>query len=92
MRSRVRFLADSALLVMTLVTGGPVLYLTAPRDRTCPVVHPAGCHACSANAPQSVVAARDAELVRLEAIEIVSCEEIGLLSRERRLNQPPVSK
>jgi hypothetical protein len=72
MRSWIRFVTDSALLVMTMVTGGLVLYLAAPRARPCPVVHPAGCHACSANAPPAVVAARDAELARIEAIEIQS--------------------
>jgi hypothetical protein len=75
MKSWIRFMEDSALLVMTLVTVGLVLYLATPPARLWPVVHPAGCHACSGNAPASVIAAHDAELVRIGAIESPSDDQ-----------------
>jgi hypothetical protein len=70
MTSWIRFLADYAVLVMTLVTGAFVLFLAAPRARPRAVHHPVACHACSANAPPAIVAARDAYLVGVGAIEI----------------------
>jgi hypothetical protein len=70
MTSWIRLLADYALLVMTLITGALLLFLAAPRARPCPVRHPVACHGCSANAPPSVLADRDAYLVRIGAIEI----------------------
>jgi hypothetical protein len=74
MRSCIRLLVDHALLVITLVSGGLVLYLAAPRSRLRPVVHPVACHACSANAPPAVVAASDAYLTGIGAIEMEAQE------------------
>jgi len=74
MMSWIRFLADSALLVTTLVTGVLVLYLAAPRARPRPVLHPVACHGCSGNAPPAVVAASDVYLARSGAIEIEGAE------------------
>ena len=74
MMSRTRRLAESALPVMTLIAGGLVLYLAAPRERMCPVYHPVACHACSASAPAAVLEARDAHLARIGALEIVTDE------------------
>jgi hypothetical protein len=74
MMSRFRSLADSALLVTTLIAGGLVLYLAAPRAPVRPVRHPAACHACSASAPAAVLEARNAHLARIGAIEIVTDE------------------
>jgi hypothetical protein len=76
MTSWIRFWFDSALLVMTLVAGGLVLYLAAPRARMRPVLHPVACHGWSANAPLAVIAARDAHLARSGAFEIETCEEL----------------
>jgi hypothetical protein len=70
MTSWIRFLVDYALLVMTLIAGGLVLFFTAPQPLPRPVRHPVGCHGCSANAPPAVAAARDAHLVRIGAIEV----------------------
>jgi hypothetical protein len=64
-----RFLAHPALLVMTAITGGLVLYLAAPRSRPALVLHPAGCQACSANALPAAIAARDAYLIAIRAID-----------------------
>jgi len=55
---------------MTLVTGALVLFLAAPPARPRPVLHPVACHACTANAPPEVVAARDAYLARIGAFEM----------------------
>jgi hypothetical protein len=74
MMSWIRFLADSALLVMALIAGSLVLYLVAPRTRLTPVVHPAACYGCSASAPPAAVAASDAYLARIGAIELESYE------------------
>jgi hypothetical protein len=74
MTSWIRFLNDHGLLVMTLVTGGLVLFFAAPRARPHAVLHPVACHACSANAPPAVAAARDAYLVEIGAIEIETHE------------------
>jgi hypothetical protein len=74
MMSWFRSLANSALLVMTLVAGGLVLYLAAPQARIRPVLHPVACHGCSGNAPPAVVATHDAELAGIGAIEIVTDE------------------
>ena len=74
MTSWIRLLADYALLVMTLIAGGLVLYLAAPRARMRPVLHPVACHACSASAPAAVREARDAHLVRIGALEIETDE------------------
>jgi hypothetical protein len=74
MMSRFRSLADSALLVTTLIAGGLVLYLAAPPARMRPVHHPVACPACSANAPAAVLEARNAYLARIGAIEIVTDE------------------
>jgi hypothetical protein len=74
MMSWFRFLADSALLVTTLIAGGLVLYFAAPRTRMRPVHHPVACHACSASAPAAVLEDRDAHLARIGALEIVTDE------------------
>jgi hypothetical protein len=74
MTSWIRFLADSALLVITLIAGGLVLFFAAPRPRLRPVLHPVACHACSASAPSAVAAARDAYLIGTGAIEIETQE------------------
>jgi hypothetical protein len=74
MTSWIRFLADSALLVMALIAGGVVLFLAAPRPPLRPVHHPVACHACSASAPPAVAAARDAYLVGTGALEIETQE------------------
>jgi hypothetical protein len=74
MMSRFRSLADSALLVTTLIAGGLVLYLAAPRAPMRPVHHPVACHACSASAPAAVLEARNAHLARIGALEIVTDE------------------
>ena len=74
MMSRFRSLADSALLAATLIAGGLVLYLAAPRERMRPVHHPVACHACSASAPAAVLEARNAHLARIGALEIVTDE------------------
>jgi hypothetical protein len=74
MMSWIRSLANSALLVMTLVAGGLVLYLAAPRARMRPVHHPVACHACSASAPAAELDARNAHLARIGALEIVTDE------------------
>jgi hypothetical protein len=74
MMYRIRYLAESAPLAMTLVAAGLVLYLAAPRPQMRPILHPVGCHACSCVAPPEVVAAKDAELVRIGAIEIETDE------------------
>jgi hypothetical protein len=76
MTSWIRFLADSALLVLTLVAGCLMLYLAAPRPRIRPVLHPVACHACSASASPAIVAARDAQLARIGALEIETCESM----------------
>ena len=72
MMSWLRFLANSALLVTTLIAGCLVLYLAAPRARMRPVHHPVACHACTASAPAAVLEARNAHLARIGALEIVS--------------------
>ena len=72
MMSWLRFPANSALLVTTLIAGCLVLNLTAPRARMRPVHHPVACHACSASAPAAVLEARDAHLARIGALEIVT--------------------
>ena len=72
MMSWFRSLADSALLVMTLIAAGLVLYLAAPRERMRPVHHPVACHACTASAPAAVLEARNAYLARIGALEIVT--------------------
>ena len=74
MMSWLRFLANSALLVPTLIAGCLVSYLAAPRARMRPVHHPVACHACSASAPAAVLEARDAHLARIGALEIVTDE------------------
>ena len=74
MRSCLRLLVDPAFLVMTLVTGGVALYLAIPRSRPRPVLHPVGCHAYSANAPPAIVAATDAYLARIGAMEMEAQE------------------
>jgi hypothetical protein len=74
MMSWIRSLADSALLVMPLVTGVVIVLFAAPRARPRPVPHPVACHACSANAPPAVVAARDAYLARIGALDIETRE------------------
>ena len=70
MMSWFRSLADSALLVMTLIAAGLVLYLAAPRERMRPVHHSVACHACAANAPAAVLEARDVHPARIGALEI----------------------
>ena len=72
MMSRLWSLANSALLVTTLIAGCLVLYLAAPRERMRPVHHPVACHACTASAPAAVLEARDAHLARIGALEIVT--------------------
>ena len=72
MMSRFRSLADSALQAATLIAGGLVLYLAAPRERMRPVHHPVACHACSASAPAAVLEALNAHLARIGALEIVT--------------------
>ena len=76
MMSRIRRLAESALPVMTLIAGGLVLYLAAPRARMRPVLHRAACHACSASAPAAVLEARNAHLVRIGALEVETDESV----------------
>ena len=76
MMSRIRRLAESALPVMTLIAGGLVLYLAAPRARMRPVLHPFACHACSASAPAAVLEARNAHLVRIGAFEVETDESV----------------
>ena len=76
MMSRTRRLAESALPVMTLIAGGLVLYLAAPRARMRPVLHPVACHACSASAPAAVLEARNAHLVRIGALEVETDESV----------------
>jgi hypothetical protein len=76
MMSRFRSLADSALLAATLIAGGLVLYVAAPRERMRPVYHPDACHACSASAPAAVLGARDAYLARIGAFEIVTDQQM----------------
>jgi hypothetical protein len=65
----IRHLAGSGLLMMTLIAGGLALYFAAPGAQMPPVLHPVACHGCSGNAPPEVVAAYDAELARIGAIE-----------------------
>jgi hypothetical protein len=72
MMSWLRFLANSALLVTTLIAGCLVLHLAAPRARMRPVHHAVACHACSASAPAAVLEARDAHLARIGPLEIVT--------------------
>jgi hypothetical protein len=74
MISWIRSLTDSALLMMTLVAGGLVLYLAVPQPRTRPVPHPLGCHACSASAPAAVLDTRNAHLARIGALEFETDE------------------
>ena len=74
MMSWFRSLADSALLVMTLIAAGLVLYLAAPRERMRPVHHPVACHACSASAPAAVLDTRNAHLARIGALEFETDE------------------
>jgi hypothetical protein len=69
MNSRIRHLSDSALLMALLVVAGVVFQLAASGARPRPVLHPAGCHACSGNSPAAVVAAFEAELIRIGAME-----------------------
>ena len=76
MMSRTRRLAESALPVMTLIAGGLVLYLAAPRARMRPVLHPVACHACSASAPAAVLEARNAHLVRIGVFEVETDESV----------------
>ena len=76
MTSWIRLLADYALLVTTLIAGGLVLYLAAPRARMRPVLHPVACHACSASAPAAVLEARNAHLVRIGALEVETDESV----------------
>jgi hypothetical protein len=65
---------DCALLVTTLIAGGLVLFSAAPRARPRLILHPVACHACGANAPPVVAAARDAYLVETGCIEIETHE------------------
>jgi hypothetical protein len=74
MTSWIRSLMDCALLVTTLIAWGLVLFSAAPRARPYPVLHPVACHACAANPPPAVAAARDAYLVEIGAIEIETHE------------------
>ncbi len=69
MKPRLRFVADSAVLLGTFIAGGLTLYLSAQRPGPAPVIHPAGCHGCSANAPPKAIAARDAYLIAIRAID-----------------------
>jgi hypothetical protein len=66
----IRFLADYAVLLMTLVAAGLVLFFAAPPARPRLVLHPVTCRACSASPPPAAVAATDAYLARIGAIEI----------------------
>ena len=76
MNFRIRRLSDSALPMAILVVGGLVYHLAAPAAPPPPVRHPVGCHACSVSAPPAVVAASDAELVRIGAIEAANMDEL----------------
>src|SRR5262249_6367656 len=89
MMFRFRSLADSALLAATLIAGGFVLYLAAPRERMRPVYHRVACHACSASAPAAVLRARSAHLARIGAIEIVTDDQMEV---RRGVWTPPVSR
>jgi hypothetical protein len=60
--------------LLTSIAGGLVLYLAAPRARTRPVPHLVFCHACSAGAPATLLAARNAYLARIGALEIETGE------------------
>ena len=76
MNSRIWRLSDSALQMAILVVGGLVCHLAAPAAAPPPARHPVGCHACSVSAPPAVVAAFDAELVRIGAAEAANTDEL----------------
>jgi hypothetical protein len=76
MNSRIRRLSDSALLMAIPVVAGLVYQLAAPEARPRPVLHPAGCHACTGNSPAAVVAAFEAELIRIGAMEAADPAEL----------------
>jgi hypothetical protein len=76
MNSRIRRLSDSVFPMAILVVGGLIYHLAAPAAPPPPVRHPVGCHACSVSAPPAVVAAFDAELVRIGAVEAANTDEL----------------
>jgi hypothetical protein len=69
------FLADASFLLMCLAVMGLLLCYAASPEQFWSGEHPAACHGYFVHAPASVVAARDAALVRDGAIEIPTHED-----------------
>ena len=75
MKYCLQFLADASFLLMSLAVMSLFLCYAASPEQFWSGAHPAACNAYFIHAPASVVAARDAALVRDGAIEIPNDED-----------------